>query len=387
MIRKGNLFSKICDLDNLYLAHKNASKGKGHYFQVRRVNRNVGRHLKGIRRMLLDKTYRVGDYKIEIINDKGKERELYKLPYYPDRIIQWAIMLQIETILSKNMCYHTCASIKGRGINRAMRLSKKYTKKAVECKYCLKFDIKKFYPSINKSILKSLLRTKFKDRDLLELLDLIIDSYPHERGLPIGSYLSQFLANFYLSKFDHWLKEDLRLRYVVRYMDDICIYSDNKPHLHEVLAKIKDYLENKLDLRLKENYQIFPTRVRGVDFVGYRFFGDFTLLRKSILKNMKRKFRAIDKRMPRVANSDHHRNSFYSYLGFLIPANTRRFWDKWCKGLDFLFRWFQGKEPTEFKENLKRKRKRARRVQNNKGAFWASSPSDEIIKETTLIEP
>lgn len=351
MKRFGNLFEKICDYENLKLAHKNASKGKGFYYQVKAVNADLDNHLRKLQRILRDKTYRVGKYEVEIINDKGKERELYKLPYYPDRIVQWAIMLQIETILSKNMCYHTCASIKGRGINRAMRLSKKYTKKAIECKFCLKIDIKKFYPSINKSILKSLLRAKFKDRDLLELLDLIIDSYPHERGLPIGSYLSQFLANFYLSKFDHWLKEDLRLRYVVRYMDDICIYSDNKPHLHEVLAKIKDYLENKLDLRVKENYQIFPTCARGVDFVGYRFFGDFTLMRKSITKNIKAKMRYFAKRMPRIATKEGAQNSFYSYMGFLIPANTRRFWAKWMEGLDFLFRWLNDREPTQFKNS------------------------------------
>lgn len=361
MKRKGNLYQKICDLDNLRLAHKNASKGKGYYYQVKGVNRDLERHLLDIRDMLVNKTYRVSEYNVELINDKGKERELFKLPYYPDRIIQWAIMLQIETILSRNMCYHTCASIKGRGIKRAYQLSKKYTKKEVECRYCLKFDVKKFYPSINKDILKALLRRKFKDRDLLWLLDLIIDSYPHERGLPIGSYLSQFLANYYLSDFDHWLKEVLKLKYVVRYMDDICIYSDNKPHLHEVLNQVRIYLEYKLDLRLKENYQIFPTRVRGVDFVGYRFFGDFVLLRKSIIKNMKRKMRFISKRMPRAAESDHHRSSFYSYLGFLVPANTRRFWGKWCEKLDFMFRWFKGKDPTEFKENLYSKRKRRRR--------------------------
>lgn len=277
-------------------AHKGASKGKRHYKQVREVNADLQNQLLKIQKMLIDKSYRVSAYKTETINDNGKERVLYKLPYYPDRIIQWAIMLQIETIFNKNFCYHTCASLKGRGIYRAVRLSKKYTKKEVECRYCLKFDIKKFYPSINKRILKELIRTKFKDKDLLWLLDLIIDSYPDERGLPIGSYLSQYLANFYLSRFDHFLKEKLRLKFVVRYMDDICIYSDNKAHLHKILAQVRAYLNNYLDLQLKSNYQIFPTQTRGVDFVGYRFFGKFTLLRKSIAKNIKAKMKILNKK-------------------------------------------------------------------------------------------
>ena len=347
MKRFGNIFAKIIDFENLKIAHHNASKGKKHYSQVKKVNEFQKLHLLNIRAMLKNRTYKVSKYNVEILNDKGKERELFKLPYYPDRIIQWAIMLQIETILTKNLCYHTCASIKGRGIKRAFRLSKKYTKKhATDCKYCLKFDIKKFYPNIDKGILKALLRTKFKDNDLLWLLDLIIDSYPKETGIPIGSYLSQFLANFYLSKFDHFLKENLRLKYVVRYMDDICIYSNNKAHLHSILAQCRDYLDKNLNLKIKENYQIFPTRIRGVDFVGYRFFGDFILLRKAIAKAIKRKVRYFHKAEPKPS----HINSFYSYLGFLTPANTRRFYAKYMYDLDFLYRWLLDKDYKRFKE-------------------------------------
>lgn len=347
MKRFNGIFDKIIDIENLKIAHKKASKGKGYYSQVKRVNSDINAHLLKIQKMLIEKSYKVSKYNIEILNDKGKERELFKLPYFPDRIIQWAIMLQIETILTKNMCYHTCASIKGRGIKRAFRLSKKYTKKHEnECKYCLKFDIKKFYPNIDKNILKSLLRTKFKDKNLLWLLDLIIDSYPRDKGIPIGSYLSQFLANFYLSKFDHFLKENLSLKFVVRYMDDICIYSDNKPHLHEVLAQCRAYLDKNLNLAIKENYQVFPTRTRGVDFVGYRFFGDFILLRKSIAKAIKRKIRIFNKAKTIPA----HINSFYSYLGFLIPANTRRFYAKYMLNLDLFFKWLLSKQYTRFKE-------------------------------------
>ena len=350
MKRLGNVFAKICDYENLALAHKNASKAKGHYKQVQKVNKALKAHLLYIRLILLEKRYKVSPYNIEIINDNGKERELYKLPYYPDRIIQWAIMLQIEKTLTNALCYHTCASIAGRGIKRAVKLSKKYTRKEVECRYCLKIDIKKFYPNIDKDILKAMLRTRFKDKDLLWLLDLIIDSYPQPKGLPIGSYLSQHLANFYLSRFDRYLKEVLKLRYVVRYMDDICIYSDNKPHLHEVLRLMREYLSEKLHLQIKENYQIFPTQIRGVDFVGYRFFGKFTLLRKSIAKNIKRRMRNIKRRRERnLPPLQKHFNSFYSYLGFLLPANTRRFFKKWMRYTDYLFKKSINKPPIKFK--------------------------------------
>ncbi len=348
MKRLGGVYNALCSYENLLKAHKHASKAKGHYTQVQKVNADLEARIAKIQHLLQTKTYKVSRYAVEIINDKGKERELYKLPYYPDRIIQWAIMLQIENTLTKSLCYHTCASISGRGIARAVKLSKKYTRKEVECRFCLKIDIKKFYPNIDKGILKAMLRRKFKDADLLWLLDLIIDSYPQPKGLPIGSYLSQHLANFYLSGFDRYLKETLKLRYVVRYMDDICIYSDNKPHLHEVLRLMREFLREKLRLEIKENYQIFPTAVRGVDFVGYRFFGKFTLLRKSIIKNIKRKIKIIRRRGDETPTLNHI-NGFYSYLGFLKFANTRRFFAKYMRDIDLKFKKFLKKPPTRFK--------------------------------------
>ena len=129
-------------------------------------------------------------------------------------------------------------------------------------------------------------------------------------------------------------------------MDDICIYSNNKAHLHSILAQCRDYLDKNLNLKIKENYQIFPTRIRGVDFVGYRFFGDFILLRKAIAKAIKRKVRYFHKAEPKPS----HINSFYSYLGFLTPANTRRFYAKYMYGLDFLYRWLLDKDYKRFKE-------------------------------------
>ena len=218
--------------------------------------------------MLKNGTYEVSDYDVSIINDKGKERELMKLPYFPDRIIQWAILLQIEDIFTKTFCSHTCASISERGIKKASELVEQYMKDVNGTKECLKIDISKFYQNINHRILKQLLRKKFKDKRLLELLDMIIDSYPGDKGVPIGSYLSQFLANFYLAYFDHWLKEKMGVKYVVRYMDDVVIFHESKQYLHWLVRQMYEYLKNELDVNIKDNWQVFPTAIRGVDFVG-----------------------------------------------------------------------------------------------------------------------
>lgn len=112
-------------------------------------------------------------------------------------------------------------------------------------------NIRKFYPSLNHDILKAIIRKKIKDKDLLWLLDEIIDS---AEGVPIGNYLSQFFANLYMAYFDHWVKEELKVKYYYRYADDIVLLSNSKDQLRNWLLAIKVYLTNMLKLELKDNY-------------------------------------------------------------------------------------------------------------------------------------
>ena len=313
MKRYGNIFDKVIEMENLRLAHKKAKKGKGHYREVKMVNKNVDYYLKEIQQSLINKTYTTSEYEVYTIRDSGKEREIHKLPYYPDRIVQWALMLQIEPIFIKTFIYDTYAAIPNRGMHLALKRLHKSMKDREGTQYCLKFDIKKFFPSIDTEILKQLIRRKFKDKDVLWLLDDIIDS-TNGQGVPIGNYTSQYFGNFYLTYFDHWMKEEKKCRHYFRYMDDIVVLHHSKEYLHELRKEIEDYLHGNLRLSLKENWQVFPTYVRGVDFVGYRSFGDYTLLRKSTAKKMKRKMRVISKR---GYFKETDLNSMMSYKGWL----------------------------------------------------------------------
>lgn len=126
-----------------------------------------------------------------------------------------------------------------------------------------------------------MLRKKFKDEKLLNLLDEIIDSH---QGLPLGSLLSQFFGNYYLTWFDHWVKEELKIKEYYRYCDDVVILSGNKEKLHKWLSEIKKYLWENLRLEVKGNYQIFPVDSRGIDFLGFVHRSTHTRLRKSIKK-------------------------------------------------------------------------------------------------------
>lgn len=330
MKRHGNIYEKIYEMENLKLAHKNARKDKLYYREVQMVDANEEYYLKQIQEMLINETYEVSDYAVSIIKDKGKERELMKLPYFPDRIIQWAVMLQIESIFIKTFTNFTCASIKDRGIHKASELLDKYMEDVQGTQNCLKIDVNKFYPSIDHDILKFLLRKKFKDKKLLKLLDKIIDSIPGNKGIPIGSYLSQFLANFYLSYFDHWLKEVKKVKYVIRYMDDIVILHHSKEFLHSLKREMDEYLWRELKLKIKDNWQVFPTGIRGIDFVGYRHFYGFKLLRKSTCKRFKRQMVRIKIKCDAGGKLTYSEwCSANSYKGWLIWCDSYRLSEKY----------------------------------------------------------
>jgi len=308
MKRIGNLFKNICDIDNLLLADTKARKGKRNTRGVLKHDKVQDINILKIHESLVNKTYKTSKYSTFKIFEP-KERIISSLPYYPDRIVHHAIINVLEPILVSMFTVDTFSCIKGRGIHGAANAVKLALKDVSNTKYCLKLDIKKFYPSINHDILKTIIRRKFKDKDLLWLLDEIIDSTD---GIPIGNYTSQYFANLYLTYFDHWIKEVLGVKYYFRYADDIVIFSFCKKQLHEILAKIREYLDQKLALIIKENYQIFLVAARGVDFVGYVFFHTHTLLRKS-----------IKQAFARMLKKRRCQQSIAAYHGWLIHCNGK----------------------------------------------------------------
>ncbi|PKP46822.1 MAG: reverse transcriptase [Bacteroidetes bacterium HGW-Bacteroidetes-11] len=285
MKRITNLYETLCSMDNLILADANARKGKRRQYGVIKHDRVKEDNLLALQRSLIDRSFHTSEYHVFKINHNGKEREIYRLPYFPDRIVHHAVMNVVKQIWVSAFTHDTYSCIEGRGIHQAVKKVKAALVNEPETRYCLKLDIRKYYPSIDHNILKALIRRKIKDDGVLWLLDEIIDSAP---GLPIGNYLSQYLANLYLAYFDHYVKEVLKVKYYFRYADDIVILSSSKIDLHALFAKIESYLNNNLNLTVKSNYQIFPVSSRGIDFLGYVFFHTHTLLRKSIKQRFAR---------------------------------------------------------------------------------------------------
>ena len=367
-----DLFNSIRSMDNLYRAYQNAKSGKGWYKEVKQIEKRPFYYLAGLQYMLKNHLFKTSEYEIFILNEGKKKRDVYKLPFFPDRIAQWAILQVIEPFLVANMTADTYSAIPGKGIQPIVNDLRGYYKtKRVDGKkksvwvpsillsdeentrYCYKIDLHHYYQSINHEVLKQKFRKVFKDPELLWLLDEIVDSIntateedlielslsgeievDPNTGIPIGNYMSQYSGNFYLSSFDHWVKEELHVKHYYRYMDDVVIFASSKEELHEIHRKVTAYTRDYLHLNIKGNYQIFPTKVRGVDFVGYRFFGEYTLLRKSTAINFKRKMRACRKKMENnIPPTYSEWCSFNSYKGWLGNCDSYRLFKKYMEPL------------------------------------------------------
>lgn len=308
MKRINNLYQWICSIENLQLADLIARKGKLTQPGILKHDRNRDANIQVLHEALINKTYTTSKYTTFPIYEP-KERIIYRLPYFPDRIVHHAVMNILEPLFVSTFTADTYSCIKKRGIHAAAAAVKEALKDETGTRYCLKLDIKKFYPNVDHEILKQLLRRKIKDKDLLWLLDEIIDSTD---GLPIGNYLSQYFANFYLTYFDHWMKEDMHMKYYFRYADDMVILSDSKDCLHRLLHEISVYLKERLKLTVKDNYQVFPVDSRGIDFVGYVFRHSHTLLRKTIKQNF-----------ARMLKRNKNAQSIASYKGWAMHCNSR----------------------------------------------------------------
>lgn len=315
MKRVGNLYNKIIDIDNLRLADEKARKGKVKSYGVILHDKNKDNNILLLHKKLKNKEYKTSKYNVFKIY-KPKERDIYQLPYYPDRIVHHAVMNILEPIWVSMFTADTFSCIKGRGIHGCWKKVKKALKDEENTKYCLKVDIKKYYPTINHEILKSLIRKKIKCNDTLELLDEIIDS---AQGIPIGNYLSQYFANIYLTYFDHYVKEKMKVKYYFRYADDMVFLHQDKKELRKIYKEINTYLKDELKLEIKHNYQIFPTQIRGIDFVGYVFRNSHILIRKSIKQNFCRKIAKLKKRK---LNNKEFKQGIAAWLGWCKYSNS-----------------------------------------------------------------
>ncbi len=203
-------------------------------------------------------------------------------------------MNSCEPVLERYAIYDSYACRKGKGTTKALERARAFSRKNG---WYLKLDIRLYFDSIDQKILMHLLCNRFKDQQLLALLDKILASYLTSpgKGLPIGNLVSQHLANFYLGHLDHWIKEDLQVRYYLRYMDDFILFAHTRKELKMQLDSVCYFLDKQLKLQLKGNVQLNRCGY-GIPFLGFRVYPHVIKLGAQSKKRFRETFQKYDRK-------------------------------------------------------------------------------------------
>ncbi|MGN0722490.1 MAG: reverse transcriptase/maturase family protein [Treponema sp.] len=287
MKRAKSLFNQIISYENVRLAWLKARRHKTSKNVVKNFSKNVNKNLLIVQKNLKSKPAILSSYSQFTIYEP-KERLISVVPFI-DRVMHHAIMNVLEPVFEKQFIFHTYACRKGKGSHKAIKYA---FSKAKNCEYFLKLDVKKYFDNIDHQILKQKLVRIIKDKECLDLLFDIIDSFSTEKGLPIGNLTSQFFANLYLSELDHFVLEKLKPSGYCRYMDDFLLFCNSKTELLKMYSKIESFCYEKLLLNLKPF--IFGKCKDGIAFLGYKITcKDVDLLQKS-KKRKKQKLKSIN---------------------------------------------------------------------------------------------
>lgn len=309
----------------------------------------------------LDKGWVHGSLKPKVvIPERGKTRNI-DCPCLFDHIIHWMLILAIKKPLTRGMYEHSYGSIPGRGIDGARRSVERWVQHCDDTKYFVKLDIRKFFPSISQERLKAMFRRVIKDERMLYVIDQVVGAIP--KGLPIGTYTSQWFANFYLQGLDHHVVQDLyklrrgkRISYVshyLRYMDDMLLFGTSKRDLEKAVREIMRYCKDELGLEIKSVWEIrkvapFERKPDGrrvlvkgaapVDIVGYRFYRQHTEARANIYLHTQRVAAKAAKNLRKKGTVLlAHAQALISLVGWFSHADSEKYLTELNKTININF--------------------------------------------------
>lgn len=296
--RVGYLYDKMVDRDFIRSVIQEAAKGRRNRRDIARVLADLDGYVEKTYELVATESFVPSAPKVREIYDESSEkfRKIKMVPFWPDGVIQWMLVTAMKPVLMRGMHPWSCASIPGRGgkrihkkIRGALRNDPKGTKYAAE------LDVAQYYPSISGKRLIWALARKIKDKRFLRTVYSIIESCGG--GLAIGYYICQWLANFYLEPLDQYIMTLPGVKYMTRYMDNITLLGPNKKQLHKARKLIAAFMQQRLGLSMKANWQIYPTAKRMVSAVGYRFSRTHVILRKRNFLRFTRQCRRVKKRL------------------------------------------------------------------------------------------
>ncbi len=331
------MYDAICSMKNLVLAAKKATKGKKSRHAAARFWFHREVELLKIQKELQNQTYKFGTYREFEICDKGIKRKISAAPFR-DRVVHHAIMNAVEPIFEKSFIKDTYANRKGKGVFAALRRAQFFAHRYT---HVLKLDIRKYFPSIDHSILKSMIEKKISCPQTLAIIHNVIDSSnvqekvdhifygddlftQSERriGLPLGNLTSQYFGNLYLSRLDHYAKEILSLKGYIRYVDDIVIFGNSIEFLQTALRKISEFLP-KLRLKLHSLKIKFFESINGFEFLGHKVYPThFRVTSKNIRHIRLNIHHAVQSYQHGSASLKEAKNRLFSSIGFLASGSN-----------------------------------------------------------------
>ncbi len=333
---KKQFYNKLTYL-KLLEAHDRAKQGKTNKKEVILFEMDLETNVMNLYRNLKNGTYKMGKYR-EFTIYEPKERIIKALPYV-DRIVhQWYIEEFIKPFIVPKFVTSSFACLENKGTHAAVKTLQKYMrlmKKKNPDYYVLKCDIKKYFYTINKNILFNIMKSYISDKKLLQLTEIFIFDNNDVKGIPIGNYTSQFFANIYLDKLDHLIKDKLRVKYYVRYMDDFVLLLNNKEEAKQILKEITEFLEKKLDLELNKKTRYYPNKL-GIDFCGYKIYDTHIKIRKRSIVKIKRKIKVWNNLYAQDKLDFHNfLLCFNSFKGHIKHGNCYNLYNKLVSTIDF----------------------------------------------------
>lgn len=347
--RYDNLFDDVVDINNLESAYRKSMKGRNKYStDAMKFASNETYNLLKLRESLIDGTYEFSGYKRFKVYEP-KER-IIDAPYHRDKVVQLAIDAVLKRIYQPSFIYDTYACLDNKGAHKAVERVSQFLSKANwefgDEAYIIKLDISKFFYSIDRDILKIILRNKLKCKRTLELIDIVIDSAEQidPLGVPLGNTLSQIFTNIYMNKFDQYCKRILQIKYYVRYADDVIAIVKNKSEAQLLLESMEYFLNNVLKLAVHPfKTQIFPLE-QGVNAYGFKIYKTHRLLRNDSKKKIKRKA----KKMPNLIRKERLTKEvgeliLNSWHGHAMYGSSRNFIESLKRRNNFIYQDARGK--------------------------------------------
>ena len=331
MKRVSHLYEKLISDDNLRIAIETVNKTHrwvgGHHpnKKVMFIEITIDDRIKELRK-IIEEGFVPKPTKVKKRYDRnaGKWRNIHEPALWPDQYVHHALIQVLEPVMMRGMDYWCCGSIKGRGSQHGMKAMKRWMKEERKyTRYCAELDIRHFYDNLKPSIVMDRLKRLIKDYKTLDLCERVLGD-----TVQIGAYTSQWFANTSLQPMDQMIREIPGIK-SLRYMDNITLFSNRKKTLAKAMKKINKWLKDH-GMELKGNYQIFPTKSRLPNAMGYRYGCGYTLIRKRVLLTLKRelrKYKRWKKRKLKINTGMAY--ALLSRLGRLRHCNATKIYQKY----------------------------------------------------------